>query len=65
MATTAVPRRYYDQVCFRVWPDGTVQEADEPVYSHMSDDYVLAWAYDEDTANASVRKWEAANGQDK
>lgn len=44
-------RRYYDQEQFRVWPDGTVQcrDEDEP-YSHMSDDYVLVWAYNDEEA---------------
>ena len=41
---------FYDPTLFRVWPDGTVQEADQAAYSWMSDDYALVWAYDEDEA---------------
>lgn len=26
---------------YRVWPDGTIQECDEPPYNHMSDDFVV------------------------
>ena len=33
---------------YRVWPDGTVQEADETPYSWMSDDYQTVEAEDED-----------------
>ena len=29
---------------YRVWPDGTVQEAWEPPYSWMSDDYEYVFA---------------------
>lgn len=49
--------RFYDQTLFRVWPDGTVQEADQAAYSWMSDDHALAWAYDEAEAlkRANVR----------
>lgn len=44
-------RRYYDQEQFRVWPDGTVQCRDEgEPHSHMSDDYVLVWAWDDEEA---------------
>ena len=34
-------QQFYDQVQFRVWPDGTVQCVDDgyPAYSYMSDDY--------------------------
>lgn len=44
-------RQYYDETRFRVWPDGTVQATEDgEAYSHMSDDYKLVWAYDEDEA---------------
>ena len=46
--------RFYDQTLFRVWPDGTVQEADQAAYSWMSDDHALVWAYDEDEALAKA-----------
>lgn len=48
-------RRYYDEIKFRVWPDGTVQavEDGEP-YSHMSDDYQIIWALDEADALAGA-----------
>lgn len=46
--------RFYDQTLFRVWPDGTVQEADQAAYSWMSDDHALVWAYNEDEALAKV-----------
>lgn len=42
--------RFYDQTLFRVWPDGTVQEADQAAYPWMSDDHALVWAYNEDEA---------------
>ena len=45
---------FYDQTLFRVWPDGTVQEADQAAYPWMSDDHALVWAYDEDEALAKV-----------
>lgn len=35
---------------YRVWPDGTVQEASEEPYTHMSDDYATVWAVDEEDA---------------
>jgi predicted 2-oxoglutarate/Fe(II)-dependent dioxygenase YbiX len=49
-------RHYYDQIQFRVWPDGTVQavEDGEP-YAHMSDDYQLVWAMDEDLALSAAK----------
>lgn len=43
-------RLWYDMTLFRVWPDGTVQEADEAAYPWMSDDHALVWAYNEDEA---------------
>ena len=43
-------RIWYDKTLFRVWPDGTVQEADRVAYPWMSDDHALVWAYDEDEA---------------
>ena len=49
-------RHYYDPVQFRVWPDGTVQSCDEDAYTHMSDDYVVVWACDEETALASAEQ---------
>lgn len=45
---------FYDPTPFRVWPDGTVQEADQAAYSWMSDDHALVWAYDEDEALAKA-----------
>lgn len=42
-----VPRRYYDQHPFRVWSDGTVQDTEEDPHRWMSDDFVIAWAYNE------------------
>lgn len=44
-------KRHYDDTRFRVWPDGTVQcvEDGEP-YPHMSDDYLVVAARDEDEA---------------
>ena len=35
---------------YRVWPDGTVQDADDEPYSWLSDDYMLVHALDEDNA---------------
>ena len=37
---------------FRVWPDGTVQQmsGSEPIYSWMSDDYMIVEATDEEDA---------------
>lgn len=35
---------------YRVWPDYTVQETDEPPYSWMSDDYLLVDAESEEDA---------------
>lgn len=37
---------------YRIWPDGTVQGADERPHSHMSDDYRYVSAADEDAASA-------------
>lgn len=44
------PAQHYDDVGFRIWPDGTIQdvEADAPTY--MSDDYVIVWAPSESAA---------------
>ncbi len=39
---------------YRVWPDGTVQEASEPPYSWLSDDYLTVHAEDEAAALAKV-----------
>lgn len=41
---------WHDMTLFRVWPDGTVQEADRVAYPWMSDDHALVWAYNEDDA---------------
>lgn len=41
---------WHDMTLFRVWPDGTVQEADQSAYPWMSDDHALVWAYNEDEA---------------
>jgi hypothetical protein len=39
------------QFQYRVWPDGTVQAVENgPPHSHMSDDFVLVWAADEEEA---------------
>lgn len=35
---------------FRVWPNGTVQEADEEPYSWLSDDYMIVEAENEEDA---------------
>jgi hypothetical protein len=39
---------------YRVWPDGTIQEASEDPYPWMSDDYTTVWALDEDDAYAKA-----------
>ena len=39
---------------YRVWPDGTVQDAEDTPYRHMSDDYMEVWAADMDTADNLV-----------
>ena len=39
---------------YRVWSDGTVQEAHETPYNWMSDDYQTVEAEDEDDAYAKV-----------
>ena len=56
------PQRYYDQTCFRVWPDGTIQDVEETPHSHMSDDYCHVWAYSEDEALKIA--YGGGNGQD-
>lgn len=39
------------QECYRVWPDGTVQAVEDgPPHTHMSDDFQLVWATDEEHA---------------
>ena len=44
-------QQFYDQVQFRVWPDGTVQcVEDGGPHSHMSDDFATVFAYTEDEA---------------
>ena len=40
---------------FRVWPDGTVQQVSEPIYSWMSDDYQVVEAADEEDALRKAR----------
>ncbi len=47
-----------DQTEYRVWPDGTVQEASEEPYRFMSDDYTTVWATDEADALAKVSRRE-------
>ena len=38
---------------YRVWPDGTVQGVEDGApYSHLSDDYELVFAVDEEDAAA-------------
>ena len=51
-------QKFYEEEQFRVWPDGTVQAVDDgDPLSHMSDDYMLVWAYDErDALQAPSRK---------
>lgn len=39
---------------YRVWPDGTVQEASIEPYPWMSDDYTTVWAADEEDALAKM-----------
>ena len=39
---------------YRVWPDGIVQEASEPPYSWLSDDYLTVHAEDEAAALAKA-----------
>jgi len=39
-----------DLTRYRVWPDGTVQEAHEEPYHWMSDDYVMVDAVSEEDA---------------
>ena len=53
--------RFYDMTLFRVWPDGTVQEADQEAYPWMSDDHALVWAHNEDEAlkQANVKGFQA------
>lgn len=53
--TYTTNQKWHDQTQFRVWPDGTVQavEDGEP-YSHMSDDYFVVWAYNEDEAREAA-----------
>lgn len=41
---------------YRVWPDGTVQEAADKPYPWMSDDYTTLWAEDETDALAKARR---------
>ena len=36
---------------YRVWPDYTVQEAWEPPYEFMSDDYMVVMEESEEAAN--------------
>lgn len=39
---------------YRVWPDGTVQDCDELLHSHMSDDFTVVVARDAEHANELV-----------
>lgn len=44
-------QHFYDEVQFRVWPDGTVQAVEDgPPHSHMSDDFQTVFALCEDDA---------------
>lgn len=43
-----------EKVKYRVWPDGTVQEAVETPYPWMSDDCREVWAKDAETAELDV-----------
>ena len=43
-------RTHFDQMLYRVWPDGTVQDTDREAYNWKSDDYVLVWAFSEHSA---------------
>jgi hypothetical protein len=45
---------------YRVWPDGTVQEASEPPYSWLSDDYLTVRAEDEEAALAKAGRRQPA-----
>ncbi len=46
-----LPHGYYELTAYRVWPDGTTQEAEEgPPYSHKSDDFITIEAFDEEDA---------------
>jgi hypothetical protein len=38
------------KIKYRVWPDGTVQDAEDTPHGYMSDDYLEVWAVDMDTA---------------
>jgi hypothetical protein len=51
-----------DRTLFRVWPDGTTQEADALPYSWMSDDYELVWAMSEDEALTLARNLTPTTG---
>lgn len=54
-----LPRKYYDPISFRIWPDGTIQEVDQdPPYNFMSDDFILIEAFSETDA---YRKWKKLN----
>lgn len=39
---------------YRVWPDGTVQDANEQCYPFLSDDYIVVQALDEEDADYLV-----------
>lgn len=41
---------------YRVWPDGTVQDAEDSPYGFMSDDYCEVWAVDEHHADRIVNR---------
>ena len=47
--------RMANMVRYRVWPDGTVQEAGESPYSWLSDDYEIVEAEDEEEACSKTR----------
>ena len=44
-----------NMVRYRVWPDGTVQEAAETPYAWLSDDYGIVEAEDEEETYSKAR----------
>lgn len=45
---TDIPEMFLEE--YRVWPDGTTQNAEEPPYLSMSDDYTIVKAVSEQRA---------------
>lgn len=43
-----------EEIEYRVWPAGTVQEAAEPPYDWMSDDFMIVVARTEEKARATM-----------